>query len=108
MDRSRLLVRFRAGPTWADRGPPQAQLGWAAHAAFIDRLVERGTVVMGGPLSDHTGALLLLEGVTDAQAGELLATDPFVENGVFVLDEILDWTIFVDELTRRPDGPALR
>jgi uncharacterized protein YciI len=107
MDRRRLLARFRAGPTWADRGPPQAQPGWDAHAEFIDRLVERGMIVMGGPLSDHTGALLLLEGVTGAQARELLAGDPFVENGVFVLDEVLDWTIFVDELTRS-DPPALR
>lgn len=108
MDRRRLLVRFRAGPTWADRGPPQAQPGWDAHEVFIDRLVERGTMVMGGPLSDHTGALIMLEGVTDAQARELVADDPFVENGVFVLDEILDWTVFVDALTASPGSPAPR
>jgi hypothetical protein len=25
--------------------------------------------------------------------------DPFVANGVFVVDDVRDWTIYVDELT---------
>ena len=98
MDRRRLLVRFAAGPTWSDGGSPRDQAGWDEHAAFVDGLVADGTLVMGGPLSDHTGALMLFEGVTEPQARELLATDPFVENGVFVLAEILEWTIFADSV----------
>jgi uncharacterized protein YciI len=97
----RVVVRFRAGPTWSDRGPPESQPGWDEHAAFVDGLVERGTMVMGGPLSDHTGSIILLEGVAAEEVPALLAADPFVENGVFVLDEVLDWTIYVDELSRR-------
>lgn len=103
VQKRRLLIRFRAGPTWADRGPPQAQPGWKEHAAFIDRLVDAGTLVMGGPVSDHTGAMLLLEGVSGREANELFADDPFVRNGVFVLDEIVEWTIFVDVL-RKPQS----
>jgi uncharacterized protein YciI len=37
--------------------------------------------------------------VTEQEARELIASDPFVANGVFVLEEVRAWNIFVDELT---------
>jgi len=103
--RERLIVRFRAGPTW-DSGSVRDQPGWDAHAAFVDELVERGTMVMGGPFSDDSGSMILLEGVDSSAAEQLFDADPFVENGVFVLDEIREWTIFVDELTPGVDRPS--
>jgi uncharacterized protein YciI len=103
----RLIVRFRAGPTWEPGAPVREQPGWDAHAAFVDGLVARGTLVMGGPYSDNSGTMMLLEGVDAAEAERILADDPFIENGVFLLDEIREWTIFVDELTeRRPNREA--
>lgn len=100
MQPKRVIVRFRAGPTWGE-GPPQTQPDWDAHEAFVDELVERGTIVMGGPFSDYTGAMLLLEGVRHEEARSLLDQDPFVRNQVFVLDDVREWTIFVDRLTTR-------
>jgi uncharacterized protein YciI len=100
-ERQRLIIRFRAGPTWTS-GPPEDQLGWDEHADFIDELVERGTMVMGGPLSDYSGSVSLWEGVTVEEARRIAADDPFMKNGVFVLDEILEWKIYVDELTGSP------
>ena len=42
----------------------------------------------------------MLDGV-DLEAAKRIVLDyPFVANGVFVLDEVLDWTVFVDELSR--------
>jgi uncharacterized protein YciI len=96
----RVVVRWRAGPTWTD-GPPEEQPGWDEHAAFVDELVERGIFVMGGPFSDYSGSLTLLENVTEEEARELVAGDPFVENGVFVLEEVRAWNVYVDELTAR-------
>ncbi len=95
----RVLVRFRAGPTWTS-GPPDDQPGWDEHAAFVDDLVERGLMVMGGPFSDSSGSLMLFEGVGEDEVRRLLADDPFVLNGVFVIEEVREWTIFVDELAR--------
>jgi hypothetical protein len=43
----------------------------------------------------------LLEGVTVDEAREIIAKDPFVENGVFVLDDLREWDVFVDELAGR-------
>jgi uncharacterized protein YciI len=42
----------------------------------------------------------LLEGVSADEAREIVAADPFVANGVFVLEDVREWDVFVDELTR--------
>ena len=97
----RVLVRFGAGPTWTS-GPPEEQPGWDEHAAFIDALVARGTMVMGGPFADYSGSLILLEDITEDEARELVAGDPFIANGVFVLDDVRAWNVYVDALTRTP------
>ena len=74
---------------------------WDEHAEFIDALIAKGTFVMGGPFADNSGSLSLLEGVTVDEAREIIADDPFVANGVFVLDDLREWDVFVDELTGR-------
>jgi uncharacterized protein len=101
MPRERLVVRFRAGPTWS-RGSVREQADWDAHAEFVDALVERGTMVMGGPFSDNSGSMSLLEGVDVDEARRILEDDPFMQNGVFELDEIREWAIIVDELSGPP------
>jgi uncharacterized protein len=98
MARQRLVVRFGAGPTWAS-GSVREQPDWDAHAEFVDALIERGTMVMGGPFSNNLGSMSLLEGIDVDEARRILEDDPFMKNGVFVLEEIREWTIFVDELS---------
>jgi uncharacterized protein YciI len=96
----RLVVRFRAGPTWTS-GSVREQPDWDAHAEFVDALIERGTFVMGGPFSDNSGSMSLLEGIDADEARRILEDDPFMKNGVFVLEEIREWNVFVDELSTR-------
>lgn len=96
----RVVVVWRAGPAWASGGVRE-QPGWDAHADFVDALIESGTFVMGGPFADHSGSMSLLEGVTVDEAREIVAEDPFIENGVFVLDGVREWDVFVDELTAK-------
>ena len=98
MPRVRLMVRFRAGPTWSS-GSVREQPDWDAHAEFVDALIERGTFVMGGPFSDNSGSMSLLEGIDADEARRILEDDPFMKNGVFVLEEIREWDVFVDELS---------
>ena len=98
--KQRVLVVFRAGPTWKS-GPPEEQADWDAHADWVDDLIARGIFVMGGPLSDNSGSVNLLEGVTAADAEGLVEGDPFVRNGVFELEWVRAWTVYVDELTPR-------
>src|SRR5215218_7097904 len=101
----RVLVRFGAGPTWTS-GPPEEQPDWDEHAAFVNDLIERGIFVMGGPFADYSGTQVVLEGVTEEEARQLLAPDPFLANGVFVLEEVRTWKVYVDELTAPPGAPG--
>jgi uncharacterized protein len=94
----RVLVRWRAGPTWKS-GAPDEQPGWDEHAAFIDDLVERKIFVMGGPFADDSGSFSILEDVGVDEARELVLQDPFVTNGVFELEDVRAWNVWVDELT---------
>ena len=98
MRRRRVVVRFRAGPAW-ESGPPEEQADWDAHEAFVDDLVDRGIFVMGGPFGDYSGSMVLLEGVDAEEARRLLAPDPFLHNGVFVLESVQEWTVYVDRLS---------
>lgn len=90
------MVRFRAGPTWTS-GPPEDQPEWDAHADYVDRLVDEGTFILGGPFSDYSGSMVIYDGLTVDEVRTLVEEDPFIKNGVFVLDEVRDWTLYVDE-----------
>jgi uncharacterized protein len=94
----RVVVRWRAGPAWTS-GSPEDQSGWGEHAEFIDGLIERGIFVMGGPYADNSGSHTLLENVTEGEARELVLQDPFVASGVFELEDVRAWNVWVDELT---------
>src|ERR1044072_7837745 len=103
MLRQRLVVRFRAGPTWTS-GSVREQPDWDAHAVYVDDLIERGIFVMGGPFADDSGAHSLWGGAAGGAAPPRPHGAPFSHNGVFELVEIREWNIFVDELT--PDAAA--
>jgi uncharacterized protein YciI len=94
----RVLVRFRAGPTWTG-GSILDQPSWDEHAAFIDDLIERGVMVMGGPFADSSGSVSVLENVDEHQARAAISSDPFLANGVFMVEDVRAWNIFVDELS---------
>jgi uncharacterized protein YciI len=94
----RVIVRWRAGPKWTE-GAVDEQPGWDEHAAFIDDLIERGIFVMGGPFADNSGSFSILENVSEDEARELVLRDPYVANGVFELDDVRAWNVFVDQLT---------
>lgn len=96
----RVIVRVRAGPTWRENGGDvREQPGWDEHAAFIDRFIERGVMVLGGPFADSSGSVSVWENVDEDEVRELIADDPFFANGVFELEDVRAWNVFVDELS---------
>jgi uncharacterized protein YciI len=98
----RIMIRVRRGPAW-DGGSVREQPGWDEHAAFVDDLVDRGIMVMGGPFTDHSGSIQFYEGVSEEEARRIAQQDPWIANGVFVLEEVRSWNVIVDELaTKRP------
>ena len=94
---TRTVVLFSVGPAWVRGRGSRQQAYWDGHAAFIDDLTERGLLVAGGPFEDESGAMNILAGSPErADVEQLYATDPFVVHGIFVLERIAPWLVFVD------------
>jgi hypothetical protein len=94
------LVRMtRSGPAWQAGRPLEEQSGWAEHAAHMDRLVDDGTVVLGGPLADEMHVVLAVEAPSGQAVRSMLSGDPWSGSHLVVTD-VQRWTIRLDG-TRR-------
>jgi uncharacterized protein YciI len=89
------VQRSRNGPQWRAGVPLEAQAGWTEHAAFMDDLVARGRILLGGPLADDHRVILVLSVESEAAVHELLAQDPWSGSHLST-DEVARWTIRLD------------
>lgn len=92
-------VVTQKGPRWLhDRGIRE-QPAWEEHAQFFDRLVERGVVVLGGPITSDSEAVVALLAVEASNEQELRSTfafDPWATSGILRIKEVRAWTIWLD------------
>jgi len=90
------LVKRAHGRNWDASRLRREQDGWDAHAAFMDRLVDEGFVVLGGPVGEGDGhsAVLLVEAEREEDVRARLADDPWQED-MLATDSIEPWTIFL-------------
>jgi uncharacterized protein YciI len=86
-----------AGPKRDHAKDTRNQAHWDEHAAFIDALVAEGFILMGGPLVDEGGALLIVQAVDECEVRARLQDDPWYREGILRLDSIKRWQIFIDE-----------
>ena len=70
---------------------------WDEHAAFIDALVAEGFILLGGPLVDEGGALLVVRAADADAVRAKLQHDPWYERGILTLISVKRWQIFIDE-----------
>jgi uncharacterized protein YciI len=85
-----------AGPNRDPAKDTREQPFWDEHAAFIDQLVAEGFILMGGPLVDEGGALLIVNAEDENEAREKLKSDPWFEHGILKLESVKRWQIFID------------
>src|SRR4030095_2529491 len=69
---------------------------WDDHAAFIDTLVDDGFILMGGPLVDEGGSLLIFNAEDENEVREKLKSDPWFKHGILKLESVKRWEIFID------------
>ena len=90
-----LVVLRRSGADWRMGDPLEEQSGWAAHAAFMDRLVDDGFIVLGGPLADEDRVVHAVEAESEVAVRATLAKDPWSQTHLQV-ETIEAWTIRLD------------
>jgi len=91
------LVTRAWGPAWDASRPRREQDGWDEHAAFMDRLVEEGFVILGGPVGEDTEtgrAINLVEAESEEAVRRRLADDPWPEE-LLATERIEPWTIWL-------------
>ena len=93
---SMFIVTSAAGPNRDRSKGTREQPHWDEHAAFIDRLVEEGFVVLGGPLPDEGGAALVVRADSAAEARDRLGRDPWYAHGVLAPRSVRRWDVIVD------------
>jgi uncharacterized protein YciI len=91
----RVVLRLAPGPAWTS-GRPEDQPDWLAHAEFVDDFIDRGHFIMGGPWSERLGSMSIWEGMNADQVNSAMQKDPFLKNGVFTIEDVADWTVYVD------------
>ncbi len=96
-----VVVERRSGPQWNAAAPLDRQSGWRAHATFMDGLVERGFVILGGPLADEDRVVLVIDAGSEQEVRDTLARDPW-HGTHLVIDSIDPWRILLDG--REPPG----
>jgi len=63
------------------------------HRQYLTSLKEKGQLVACGPFTDDSGALIVYEAPTKEDAEQLLQSDPFHQNGVFVKWQLRPWNV---------------
>jgi uncharacterized protein YciI len=96
-----LYLVFRdPGPSWVRGVPTREQPLWDEHAAFMDRILEQGRIVLAGPYADFSRALIIVQANSAKEALALLNDDPWEKAGILVPGEVVEWRIYLD--SRRP------
>ena len=90
------LAFSSAGPNRDFSKDTRQQPFWDDHATFIDQLVEDGFILMGGPLVDEGGSLLIINADDENEVEETLKNDPWMQHGILKLESIKRWQIFID------------
>jgi uncharacterized protein YciI len=90
-----VLIRVN-GPNYDDSRDRRSQDAWAEHAAFMDRLLDDGFVIMGGPLDDGRQVLHIVAAADEQEIAERLADDPWEPMGILSTDRIQRWDVWLD------------
>jgi uncharacterized protein YciI len=61
------------------------------HRQYLRGLRERGQLVACGPFTDDSGALIVYEAGSPEEAEQLIQSDPFHQNGIFLRWQVRPW-----------------
>jgi len=90
------VVISAAGPNRDLSKGTREQPFWDEHADFIDQLVAEGFILMGGPLVDEGGSLLIFNAEDENEVREKMKNDPWLKQGILKQESIKRWQIFID------------
>jgi uncharacterized protein YciI len=98
---STFIVMSAAGSNRDHSQGARDQPYWDQHAAYIDNLIEEGFIMLGGPLPDEGGAVLVVRADSEAEVRNRLGPDPWYVHRILALQSVRRWDIFIDRWVAR-------
>jgi uncharacterized protein YciI len=83
-------MKFATTITYADKPDTIAEVR-PTHREYLTALKEKGNLWASGPFEDDSGALIIYEADSQADAEALIANDPFNKAGVFQSYTMKPW-----------------
>ena len=90
------VVRLERGGPWDWNRDMREQDGWEEHAAFMDDLADKGSIILGGPLEGDRETMQVIAAESEQAVRDLFATDPWWVKGMLRPVAIERWTILLD------------
>ena len=72
------------------------QEGWDEHARFMDKLLEEGFIVLGGPLEGGVDVLHIVEAPSKEAVHKRLEADNWTQDGKLETISVEKWTVLLD------------
>jgi uncharacterized protein YciI len=89
-------VRLVHGPGWDPTRPIRGQDGWDDHAAFMDKLVDDGFVILGGPVGNGEQTLHVVKAANEQEVKTRFARDPWASARLLQIGVIEPWALWLD------------
>ena len=91
------MALFAATLTYVDDADRIATVR-PTHREYLKTLLDSGKLHESGPFTDDSGALIIYNAESEADARELLANDPFTTGGVVSEATVKEWNIVMSSV----------
>ena len=71
------------------------QVAWPEHAAFMNRLVDEGFVVLGGPLGNGERVLLVVNAESEVAIRRRIDADPWTPLHLLPIARVEPWQVLL-------------
>jgi len=94
------VVIYTPGPAWQTVKTVEELPFFREHYKYMQQVFAARQLLMGGPFLDNQGALGILDVASVAQAQDIVAKDPFVQERV-VEAHLHDWPAYFNQYQAR-------
>lgn len=86
--KARFVFIYTMEAAW--KGKPLSEMPFAEHSRYVEKLAKEKKLLVGGPFKDLSGAILIIQADSEAEARQIMENDPIVKDKV-VKAEIHAW-----------------
>lgn len=95
-----VVIRERT-PAWNEILQITGQEKFEEHSNFMNRLIEEGFLILGGPMEEGRRILMVVDAEDENQIRERISDDPWSIAGLLEIVSIWRWNIMIGSLEKK-------